>query len=257
MRFTDQTQVVLLTLLNENSFKAAYGQECLGETCTSMWILLYKKLFPEGWAYLCYSTVLNLSRILCMPGDVNSLIILDCLSALRQAFSSINFRRHNPHLSPAEVAGLFATPIVWPVKPVFSPYASTHDFYTQLRYNGVKYLLHRVALRCFLGGDLTAGLDCSHIMHLGDITGKNFNPRHIVEETNFINQSRKGCALFVEKWEWQFELGALGPQWWSAKDSFMACTSALAPVCTFIHTPRCLVWDPAWGDLEEIRALFT
>ena len=34
-----------------------------------------------------------------MPGNVNDLTILECISTLRQAFLSVNFRRNNPHLS--------------------------------------------------------------------------------------------------------------------------------------------------------------
>ena len=149
-----------------------------------MLVLLYRKITRDGCAYVAYSTQDKDLRIF-MPGNVNDLTILECNSALRQAFTSPNFRRNNPHLLAAEFAGLLSTPIVWPLKPVFSPYASTHDFYTQIRYSGTKYLLHRLSLRAHLARPLAADLDCSHIMHLCDITGKNFNPLHVVEETNF------------------------------------------------------------------------
>jgi len=221
-----------------------------------MLVLLYRKVTRDGCTYVTYSTQDNDLRIF-MPGNVNDLTILECNSALRQAFSSNNFRRNNPHLTAAAFAGLFSTPIVWPLKPVFSPYASTHDFYTQIRYSGIKYLLHRLSLRAFLARPLAADLDCSHIMHLGDITGKNFNPLHVIEETNFQNQSRKACAAYIDKWNWLWENGALGLPAWGDSDNFNACMQSLAGFCGFIHNPRCLGWDPAWGDIRTVIDVLT
>lgn len=226
------------------------------ETLKSMLVLLYRKITRDGGTYVAYSTQANDLRI-CMPGNVNDLTILECISALRQAFLSVNFRRNNPHLSSAEFAGLLSTPIVWPLKPVFSPYSETHDSYTQIRYRGTKYLLHRLSLRAHLEKSLAAGLDCSHIMHLGDITGKNFNPLHIVEETNILNQSRKACAVFIDKWNWEWENGVLGLAAWGEKDNFNACIQSLSGFCGFIHQPRCQGWDPSWGDLQEVVDVFS
>jgi len=143
------------------------------------------------------------------------------------------------------------------VKPVLSPYVSTHDFYTQIRYSGTKYLLHRLSLRAFLARPLAAVLDRSHIMHLGDITGKNFDPLHVVEETNFQNQSRKACAVYIDKWDWLWENGALGLPAWGNGDRFRACMQSLAGFCGFIHNPRCLEWNPARGDIRIVIDVLT
>lgn len=98
-----------------------------------MHLLLYRKSTSNGVTYLIYSTETHSLRVLCMPGDVNTLTILECVSALRQTFASVNFNKHNPHLSQADLTGLRASPVVWPAAPVFSPYTQTHDGYTQIR----------------------------------------------------------------------------------------------------------------------------
>lgn len=137
---------------------------------------------------------------------------------------------------------------------LFAPSATSQRLMGIVRFNRVKYLLHRVSFRAFSGRVLT-GLDCSHILHLGRRTGTNFNPWHIVEESNLVNSSRLFCALFIEKWEDDYEAAWADPSV-SPAASFNALTNALAPCCSFIHIPRCLAWDPAWGDRGPVlRAL--
>jgi len=55
--------------------------------------------------------------------------------ALRQAFANSKFIAFNPQLTPGELAGLRSDPIIWPAKPVFSPYAATKrsNEYSQIR----------------------------------------------------------------------------------------------------------------------------
>jgi len=149
------------------------------------------------------------------------------------------------------MAGLFQDPIAWPPKPVFSPYAPTHHHYSQIRFGGPKYLIHRVSLRLYLGQDLSGALDCSHILHLGEVTERNINPQHIVEETNIMNQTRKACACFIERWEWLWALGAVGHHGWSEHQGFLYMLLQIAPLCSFIHgNACCMAWDPAWGSRD-------
>lgn len=197
-----------------------------------------------------------------MPADVNTLSLAQCHQALLQLFASPRFREFNPHLSLPELRDLRQLPIVWPEKPVFSPYDTTHDHYSQVRFAGVKYLVHRISLRLLLERPLVD--ECSHILHLGIATGRsvvmfsicdsvlsfdrNVNPLHIVEESNIVNQSRKACAMFIEKWEWLWELGAVGHHSWSQHDGYVQMLLRLSGCCSFIHPRRCLAWDPRWED---------
>lgn len=188
-------------------------------------------------------------------GDVNNLNFGDCRAAVQQVFNSANFVRYNPHLSPAERFALTQDPVRWPLKPVFSPFATTHHGYSQVRFSGTKYLVHRLSLRLFHGRDV--GSDVSHTLHLGPETGRNINPRHLVEEGNVANQTRKLCAAFFDKWWWLWDLGALGEPGWADRDSFVAARGHLAFVCSFVHPlARCSCWDPAWGDRAFFQAGF-
>lgn len=51
--------------------------------------------------------------------------------AVHQLICAPDFIANNAHLSPAERLALHRVPPVWPACPVFSPYASTHDGYSQ------------------------------------------------------------------------------------------------------------------------------
>ena len=105
-----------------------------------------------------------------MVGNVNNLSLRECHLALQQCFSGTQFRQNNPHLNHHEIRSLQSDPISWPVKPVFSPYAQTHDGYSQIRFNSIKYLIHKVAHRAFIQQELH--LDSSHCLHLGVHTGR-------------------------------------------------------------------------------------
>lgn len=105
-----------------------------------------------------------------MPGDVNALTLLEIFGAMQQCFVSGEFLQKNRHLSQQELQGLRSDPIQWPLKPVFSPYATTHDHYSQIRVGHAKYLMHRVALRSFLQRPIVK--ECSHTLHLGNVTGR-------------------------------------------------------------------------------------
>ena len=50
-------------------------------------------------------------------------------AAVRQMLAAPGFAGANPHLAPADRAAITAG--VWPDVPVFSPYAITHNGYSQ------------------------------------------------------------------------------------------------------------------------------
>jgi hypothetical protein len=67
-----------------------------------------------------------------------------------------------------------------------------------VRYSGTKYLTHRITYQSYYGDIIDGGnnIDISHILYLGINTARNINPRHLTQESNIINQTRKACALF-------------------------------------------------------------
>ena len=104
---------------------------------------------------------------------------------------------------------------------------------------------------------------------------RNINPRHLVQEDNIINQTRKACALFFGTWissagastggsltvipeakliEW--EDGRLGLPSWSDGD-FVAWAGRANTVCAVIHgTHRCSLCPGHWialGSLDELE----
>lgn len=100
-------------------------------------------------------------------GNVSSLNQAQCLAAVAQLARSPNFVKENPHLAPAEVSNLRLPEPDWPQnKPVFSPYKPTKSGYSQIRYGGTKYLLHRVAFKSYYG-DFDDRLDISHTLFVG------------------------------------------------------------------------------------------
>lgn len=183
-----------------------------------------------------------------MSGDPNSLSFDDCYLALQQAFSATNFSVFNPHLSAAERLALRQNPIQWPAKPVFSPYSTTHNQYSQIRFKGTKFLIHRLSVRLFSLG--AVGLDCSHTMHLGKATGRNFNPLHIVQESNEMNQTRKACAIFSKNGggcgSWGLWVCLAGRIMIVIGRAWLRCVLSVA----LVHGQqrRCSCWNPAWGD---------
>lgn len=118
-----------------------------------------------------------------MP-KVEDLTNAELRAAVTQMFDNTEFRRRNRHLTTNELRGLRQNPRQWPVKPVFHPYVTSHDGYGQgksppilscryakfsVRYNGTKYLCHRLTYREYHGA-LQLGLDVSHVLLLGKET---------------------------------------------------------------------------------------
>lgn len=108
--------------------------------------------------------------------SVSQLTLPQCVQAVHQCIQSRDFRLHNPHLSPAELQALASNPPVWPgTKPVFSPYATTHDGYSQIRFQGTKFLMHTVAFKAFYQIDPQFS-DVSHTLYLGAKTSQSVSP---------------------------------------------------------------------------------
>lgn len=117
--------------------------------------------------------------------SVSNLSVADCIVACHQAFNSKNFKELNPHLTVAQTQQLKSTPIFWPTVPVLSPYAATKvDGYSQIRFEGVKYFIHRVAFKAHHGIDPPAS-DVSHRVYLGDLT------------TRYVESSTLRCAEYA------------------------------------------------------------
>jgi len=133
--------------------------------------------------------------------------------AVKQIISNANFREVNRHLTDAEFQAL-DTDQIWPQKPVFSPYAKTHDGYSQIRlsYTKGKAIIHRVTHKHHYFQNLQ-GLEVSHTLYIGARTSTNINPLYLVAESNEVNQSRKFCALYFERilvQRYQFEYSVPG-----------------------------------------------
>jgi hypothetical protein len=66
-------------------------------------------------------------------GNVDQLNDADAMLAVRQILNNPNFNAANPHLDDNELAWL-RDDLIWPENtPVFSPYAITHNGYSQSR----------------------------------------------------------------------------------------------------------------------------
>ena len=102
--------------------------------------------------------------------SVNSLSQLEAIEAIHIMVRNINFAKVNEHLSMTEILGLKTKIIIWPNCPVFSPYAVTHNGYSQVRYQGKKYLVHRIAYRSYVDIPIPDEMDISHTVYLGDNT---------------------------------------------------------------------------------------
>lgn len=120
--------------------------------------------------------------------------------ALSRLVRSSRFLEKNGHLSSDELTGLLSSLIIWPKSPVFSPYATTHDGYSQglsscypdarllplsntreVRIAGIKYLTHRVTYQAF-HCDLQPELDISHTVYIGSRTNRLVYPHLIIHE---------------------------------------------------------------------------
>ena len=103
--------------------------------------------------------------------SVRDLTAAQCIQAVHQCINSRDFRHHNPHLTPVDLQLLTSTPPIWPGKPVFSPYAMTHDGYSQIRFGGIKYLMHCVAFKSYYGINPQLS-DVSHTLYIGGRTSR-------------------------------------------------------------------------------------
>ena len=186
--------------------------------------------------------------------SVNTLSVQDCIFAVHQAINSPNFTPQNPHLTLAEAALLRQNPPVWPInKPVFSPYITTHDNYSQIRYNNTKYLIHRISYRSFYGNIIPPNHDVSHTLFLGDRTARyvicnfnehpkaqlttygirNINPRFLCLESNILNRSRLLCHIYMEQQIWWWETG-LVPRGWAEVDFYQYIHNNMN-MCRAVH----------------------
>ncbi|KAK4908286.1 hypothetical protein LTR66_017577 [Elasticomyces elasticus] len=133
--------------------------------------------------------------------SVNSLVPDELRAAVAQIVNSSRFVAANPHLTKGEVASI-QRDLDWPaLKPVFSPFAQTHDGYSQVRFKGVKYLCHRLTFAEYNDGTpIGVGEDISHTCYVGpQLTARNINPIQLCAEPNDINQARKACFLYLER----------------------------------------------------------
>jgi len=118
-------------------------------------------------------------------------------AAIRQILNSNKFWEVNSHIAITD-RNMVRVAILgrnWSaVTPIFSPYAATHDGYSQgqltlslgshaaqltmhsVNISGTKHLVHRVTLRHFLQHPLDSQLEVSHIMHLGQRTPRQVFP---------------------------------------------------------------------------------
>jgi len=101
--------------------------------------------------------------------SVESLTAAQLHAAVAQITSAPNFAAANPHLSALEIVNIRQS--VWPrQKPVFTPYAVTHSGYSQIRFEGIKYLIHRITLQSLFGTLTSASDELSHVVYLGRVT---------------------------------------------------------------------------------------
>jgi hypothetical protein len=73
--------------------------------------------------------------------SVETLSPADLTGALRQIISNTKFLEYNPHLTPQDTVNILSGR--WPATPVFSPYASTHDGYSQSTSNQFLFFLKK------------------------------------------------------------------------------------------------------------------
>jgi hypothetical protein len=106
-----------------------------------------------------------------MSANVNNLSENAARAAAKQIVNNQGFAGANPHLTAAQIDAIQGG-LDWPNDvPVFSPFAITHNGYSQVRYNGQKYLCHRVTYReCH--GRIEANHDISHTVYVGSLTSR-------------------------------------------------------------------------------------
>lgn len=118
---------------------------------------------------------------------LNNFTFQQLSQAVSQIFDSDRFWTVNSHVPVADRARVRQNVVqnrLWPTYPLFSPYAATHDGYSQgmftiisrkltanspqkVRYKGTKFLVHRVTFRHKYGRQLDESLELSHIVNCG------------------------------------------------------------------------------------------
>lgn len=63
---------------------------------------------------------------------VNTFTLAELEYVLHRMFNHASFVAWNPLLTAGERAGLRQSPVIWPAKPVFSPYAAVKDQHANL-----------------------------------------------------------------------------------------------------------------------------
>lgn len=66
-----------------------------------------------------------------------------------------------------------------------------------MNFQGVQINVHRLTFQGWINRPINPNLDLSHTKFCGMRTASNINPRHIIEESNEENQTRKMCFLYM------------------------------------------------------------
>jgi len=164
---------------------------------------------------------------------------------LKAMFAHSNFTSFNLHLSRTEMHELANNYIFPQLKPVFSPYAATKNkaAYTQVRINGTKHYVHRVALHCFQGPPPNeSSTEASHrvVNCPMDIT-RDFNPNTICWETGEENRARLACKIAYRSVH-------------EATGRYELAVEQASKVCALVHPAKpCIFWNPVWKNSDHNR----
>ncbi|KAL1979163.1 hypothetical protein VTN96DRAFT_6608 [Rasamsonia emersonii] len=93
-------------------------------------------------------------------------------------------------------------------------------------------------------------MDVSHAMYIGKRTSLNINPRHLVLETNGVNQTRKFCFSYMEEMLWRWEVGLLGPPHWGNEDFRRYVASSNMPCAILRRHKTCDCCVELWEELD-------
>jgi hypothetical protein len=77
--------------------------------------------------------------------------------------------------------------------------------------------------------------------------GRNINPRHLVQESNEINQGRKLCFQYMDSLVWRWSVGAFGHPSWSDDDFRRFLLESNGP-CALLHGRRCDCCIALWEE---------
>lgn len=167
--------------------------------------------------------------------------------ALQQAINNKAFKRHNTHLTAAELFDLSRSPPKFPErKPVFSPYARTKakGSYSQVRidtFGKRKVYIHRVAAVWKHGAPARDDYEASHT--LGGYQGceRDFNPNNLVWESGRVNKTRWFCMDLYAK---------LTEQGKTHEEAIVQVRTN----CSLLHLPHeCQFKDPSWALSEATK----